>query len=72
MSQAYTLQFLHRLNDDGTMDSICRECFTTVATTISESALKGEEQRHACDPALLDRYKKVRPYKNFPVTPRLA
>ena len=68
MSHAYTLKYLHRLNDDGTVDSICRECFTTVANAISESALKNAEQKHACDPLLLERYKKVRAYKNFPAT----
>ena len=72
MSQAYTLQYLHRVNDDGTIDSICRECFTTVATSTSEVALKSKEQKHRCDPSLLERYKKVRQYKNFPVSPRLA
>ena len=72
MAQAYTLQFLHRLNNDGTIDSICRQCFITVATATSRSALDREQQKHRCDPSLLERYKKVRPYKNFPVTPRLA
>ncbi len=72
MSQAYTLQFLHRLNDDGTIDSICRECFTTVATARSNSALKSQEEKHGCDLSLLERYKKVRAYKNFPIVPRLA
>ena len=48
------------------MDSICRECFITVATATSRSALESEEQRHRCDPALLERYKKVRTYKNYP------
>ena len=72
MSRAYTLQFLHRINNDGTIDSICRECFITVATARFGSALAREEQRHSCDPSLLERYKKVQPYKNFPVAPRVA
>ncbi len=72
MSQAYTLKFLHRLNHDGTIDSICRECFITVATATSSSALDRDEQRHRCNPSLLERYKKAQSYKNFPVAPRLA
>lgn len=60
MPQPYTLQFLHRLNDDGSIDSICRECFATVATSTSEASLELEELSHACDPRLIERYKKVR------------
>ena len=58
MSQTYTLQFLHRLNEDGTIDSICRECFLTVATAFSRSDLEREEHNHRCEPSLLERYKK--------------
>lgn len=59
MAHTYTLQFTHRLNDDGTIDSICRDCFTTVATAKSGPALEDEEHRHCCDAYLLERYKKV-------------
>jgi hypothetical protein len=60
MSQAYTLKFIHRLNGDGTVDSICRDCFATVATALSEPDLREDEQVHVCDTAILERYKKVR------------
>lgn len=60
MSQPYTLQFIHRLNEDGTIDSICRDCFLTVATSTSEADLERGERKHACDPQLIERYKKVR------------
>jgi len=66
MAHMYTLQFTHRLNDDGTIDSICRECFVTVATSKSGPALEREEQRHRCDTFLLKRYKKVHSSENFP------
>lgn len=59
MAQIYTLQFIHRLNDDGTIDSICRDCFATVATSISGAELEREEQEHICDTLLIERYKKV-------------
>ena len=58
MTQAHTVQFVHRLNKDGTIDSICRECFITVATETSEAALEREERNHKCDPSLIDWYKK--------------
>lgn len=61
MAQTYTIQFLHRLNDDGTIDSICRECFITVANALSRAELVQEEQKHHCEPRLLERYKKNRP-----------
>jgi hypothetical protein len=40
--------FGHRHNDSGTFDSICRECFMTIATESSESALLKYEQDHDC------------------------
>lgn len=60
MSQAYTLQFIHRLNKDGTIDSICRDCFITIATARSQSELEREERQHVCQRYLLERYKKVK------------
>jgi hypothetical protein len=66
MAQAFTLQFVHRLNDDETIDSICRDCFITIATAVSETDLKGEERKHHCDPSLLDRYiRNTRHSENF-------
>lgn len=40
--------FVHRHNDDGTVDSICRRCFMTVATEVSESELIRDEHDHDC------------------------
>ena len=59
MRQTYILQFTHRVNEDGTVDSICRDCFTTVATAKSSAALLPLEHKHRCDAALLQRYKKA-------------
>jgi hypothetical protein len=58
MTQTPTLQFVHRFNEDGTIDSICRQCFITVATEASESALEPEERKHECWPWLIEEYKK--------------
>jgi hypothetical protein len=51
-------QFVHRKNEDGTFDSICRSCFVTVATARFESELEGEEHDHICDPRDLKRTQK--------------
>jgi hypothetical protein len=58
MTQTFTGRFVHRLNDDGTIDSICTDCFVTVVTAaVSESVLEREERKHNCDTLPLDRYK---------------
>ena len=59
MALTFTSQFVHRLNDDGTIDSICRECFDTVATASSGPELEREERKHRCDPLRVERYKKL-------------
>ena len=69
MAHTYTLQFTHRLNDDGTIDSICRECFVTVVSSKSGAALEREEQKHRCDAFLLKRYKKVHSNEDFSQSP---
>jgi len=70
MAQTYTLQFIHRLNKDGTIDSICRDCFITVATSTLRSALQSKEREHRCNAALLERYKKVQAHgKIFTIAP---
>ncbi len=48
MTQTFTLQFLHRLNEDRAIDSICRECSVTVATALSNPELDREERKHNC------------------------
>ena len=60
MAQTSTLQFIHRLNEDGTIDSVCRNCFVTVATALSKTGLERGEREHRCDPLLLERYKNIR------------
>ncbi len=42
--------FAHRLNSDGTFDSICRSCYGTVATDFREAGLQRSEEEHVCDP----------------------
>jgi hypothetical protein len=42
--------YAHRLNDDGTFDSICLHCFHTVTTASSEPELVFGEAQHSCPP----------------------
>jgi|HubBroStandDraft_1064217.scaffolds.fasta_scaffold08867_3 hypothetical protein len=46
-------RFPHRHNSNGTVDSICTECFATVATALDESELSTRESAHVCDPVNL-------------------
>jgi hypothetical protein len=47
--------FPHRLNPDGTFDSICPGCFQTIATQKEESQLAAAEEAHRCPGLDLDR-----------------
>jgi hypothetical protein len=40
----------HRLNEEGSYDSICRACFATVVRGKAESELAAYEEAHICDP----------------------
>jgi hypothetical protein len=44
--------FTHRKNADGSVDSICRQCLTTVAIEHLETRLTQREREHVCDLAL--------------------
>jgi hypothetical protein len=46
---AHYPHFPHRCNSDGTFDSICIECFQTIATTAEEGDLAQRESFHFCD-----------------------
>ena len=45
--------FPHRLNRDGSYDSICLTCFATVANTREVADLDVHDQSHVCDPVVL-------------------
>lgn len=51
-------RFAHRSNRNGTTDTICRQCFATVATAIWEADLDRAERTHTCDPCMLQSMKK--------------
>ena len=46
-------KFSHRHNEDGTFDSVCRDCFMTIATANVECDLDASEKRHVCDAGIL-------------------
>jgi hypothetical protein len=48
----------HRLNDDGTYDSICTRCFVTIVRQQREADLAPFELTHICNPAVLHQYTK--------------
>jgi len=51
MAQASRTAFPHRHNADGTVDSICSECFRIVASSSTEAQLEVAERVHhyRCD-----------------------
>ena len=49
MAHPSKIQFMHRRNADGTIDSICSQCCTTVAIDNLESKLSEREREHICD-----------------------
>ena len=60
-------KFAHRKNLDRTFDSICPRCIATVATAYDERELLKFEQRHICDPVLVERFDRVKPPSSEPV-----
>lgn len=52
-------RFVRRVNNDGTTDSICCNCFVTVATAKRGFELDFPERRHVCDPMLLEYWKEM-------------
>lgn len=45
-----TTHYAHRRNYDGTLDSVCKLCFLTVARAYRETDLTHLEVRHICQP----------------------
>jgi hypothetical protein len=51
--------FAHRNNPDGTIDSICRECLLTIASSQWEADLERAESSHKCDPHRVEELRKA-------------
>jgi hypothetical protein len=59
-------RFPHRHNPNGSYDSICRICFATVGTDMTEEELVEAEFRHTCDEETLFHF------NSSPPKPQLA
>lgn len=51
--------FLRHQNANGTFDSVCKNCFVTVATAPREFELEEPERNHVCDPQVVQHWKEV-------------
>jgi hypothetical protein len=53
MQESSRPRFHHRRNLNGTHDSICPDCYLTIASTVQEFELSEHESAHVCDPVQL-------------------
>jgi hypothetical protein len=56
-----SIGFNHRPNADGSVNSICLQCFLIVASGNDDATLAGIEGRRRCDPADLARLRGFAP-----------
>jgi hypothetical protein len=49
MQSSVSKRFPHRLNRNGSYDSICTTCLATVSTQLREADLVAAEEEHVCD-----------------------
>jgi hypothetical protein len=49
MRDTDNLEFAHRLNADGSFDSICLNCFLTIGSSDIEADLLEFEKDHSCN-----------------------
>jgi len=52
MTNQTSCPLMHRRQHDGSYDSICLACFSTISSVPLEAGLEGEEQDHACSASL--------------------
>ncbi len=50
------MKYAHRINEDGSLDSICPRCFITIANSTWEADLERMETAHICDPEWLSHF----------------
>ncbi len=48
MNQEKPVLYAHRAKEDGTLDSICLACLTTISSRNSLAELEREEEDHVC------------------------
>lgn len=54
------LEYPHRVNHDGTLDSICPRCYLTIATSTWEADLERAEALHVCADETLTYFERQR------------
>jgi hypothetical protein len=59
-------EFPHRMNKNGTIDSICPRCFTTIGCSTWEADLDRMEAAHVCEPSRLSTFSQ---HRRMPVVP---
>ena len=52
IDRSANFEFPHRMNKDGTIDSICPRCFVTLGRSTWEADLDRMEAAHLCQPAI--------------------
>jgi len=52
-------EFIHRMNRDGTIDSVCPRCYETLMTSTWEAELEVVEAEHECQRAGLLLFEKT-------------
>jgi hypothetical protein len=62
--------FAHRLNEDGSYDSICRVCFAAVVRSKPESELAQYEKAHDCESDFLAEPRQMSQAESFGHTDR--
>jgi hypothetical protein len=60
MANQTTVLYAHRRKEDGSYDSMCLACLTTISSRESEAALSREEEDHVCKYAFPQRRTRVR------------
>ena len=65
-NQFVHFEFPHRMNKDGTIDSVCPRCFVTVGRSTWEAELDRMEAAHTCDAARLASFTH---HRRMPVAP---
>lgn len=55
MDSKSAVYYPHKLNKNGSFNSICIVCFRTVASNMTEDELVQEEKKHVCGTSLLSK-----------------
>lgn len=59
-------EFPHRMNKNGTIDSVCPRCFVTVGCSTWEADLDRMEAAHVCEPSRLNSFNQ---HRRMPAVP---